>query len=160
MSGFPFSTTNVASSAPSPPPTFLTAWTALAGTINASPALTVLVCSPSIWYSSSLDLRGDAVAFLPETPTIGSSEQAQGGANRWSDSRLPKNSIRRGCGSSPMVDCGRLLLDRVCALRFALAEGDVFAGTSTKMMKTSSGEIPAAAAMRVSRSLSSASRVS
>jgi hypothetical protein len=32
------------------------------------------------------------------------------------------------CGSSPMGDCGRLLLNRVGALRFALAEGDVFAG--------------------------------
>ena len=53
MSGFPFSTTYVASSAASPSPTFLTAWTASAGTINASPALTVLGGSPSIWYSSS-----------------------------------------------------------------------------------------------------------
>src|SRR5829696_5958706 len=61
------------------------------------------------------------------TPSIRSSEQAKGGANGWSDSRLPENSIRRGCGGSPMVDCGWLLLNRVGALRFALAEGDVFA---------------------------------
>jgi hypothetical protein len=32
------------------------------------------------------------------------------------------------CMSTPMVDCGRLLPNRVGALRFALAEGDVFVG--------------------------------
>jgi hypothetical protein len=51
MSGFPFSTTYVASSAAFPPPTFLTAWTAPAGTVRASPALHVLGGWPSISYS-------------------------------------------------------------------------------------------------------------
>src|ERR671915_507421 len=49
-------------------------------------------------------------------------------SERGSDSRLPESSIRRGCGGSPIVDRGRLLLNRVGALRFTLAEGDVFAG--------------------------------
>src|SRR5688572_25324138 len=40
-SGFPFSTTYVASSAPVPPPTFFAAWIVLAGMNRTSPALSV-----------------------------------------------------------------------------------------------------------------------
>jgi hypothetical protein len=52
MSGLPFSTTYVASYAASPLPTFFTAWIALAATVKASPAVTV-VGMLSIWYSSA-----------------------------------------------------------------------------------------------------------
>src|SRR4029453_18339275 len=48
MSGLPFSTTQVASSAALPPPAFLPAWTTPAGTVKASPALNVLGGWPSI----------------------------------------------------------------------------------------------------------------
>ena len=46
-SGLPFSTTSVARTAALPLPTFLTAWTAPAGTVKASPAWNVLVGWPS-----------------------------------------------------------------------------------------------------------------
>jgi hypothetical protein len=72
--------------------------------------------------------RGGAGAFLPEYPQYRIIRASVRRRERGSDSRLPESSIRRGCGGSPMVDCGRLLLNRVGALRFALAEGDVFAG--------------------------------
>src|SRR5829696_10540703 len=52
MSGFPFSTTYVASSAPLAVPTFFTAWIVSAGTKKTSPALSVVGGSPSTWYSS------------------------------------------------------------------------------------------------------------
>src|SRR5262245_50443844 len=50
--GFPFSTTYVASSLAFPSPTFLTAWTAPAGTKKTSPASTVVGALPSTSYSS------------------------------------------------------------------------------------------------------------
>src|SRR4051812_25808207 len=52
MSGFPFSTTYVASSAPLPVPTFLTECTAPDGTSKTSPALYVVGCLPSTSYTS------------------------------------------------------------------------------------------------------------
>jgi hypothetical protein len=52
ITGFPFSTTYVASSDALPLPAFRTAWTTPAGTVKASPALHILVGWPSIWYSS------------------------------------------------------------------------------------------------------------
>src|SRR5215207_3754009 len=51
-SGFPFSTTYVASSAPLPLPTFFTAWITPAGMNRTSPALSVTGGRPSTLYSS------------------------------------------------------------------------------------------------------------
>src|SRR5918995_5690121 len=51
-SGFPFSTTYVASSAALVVPTFLTAWIVSAGMNRTSPALSVVDGLPSTWYSS------------------------------------------------------------------------------------------------------------
>src|ERR1700745_2159285 len=48
MTGFPLSTTYVASSAALPRPTLRTAWTALAGTVRAAPARHVFAGWPSI----------------------------------------------------------------------------------------------------------------
>ena len=52
MTGFPFSTTYVASSDAVMLPTFRTAWTAPAGTVNASPALHVLARWPAALVTS------------------------------------------------------------------------------------------------------------
>ena len=52
MTGFPFSTTYAASSDAVMLPTFRTAWTAPAGTVNASPALHVLAGWPAALVTS------------------------------------------------------------------------------------------------------------